>query len=76
MIDIDAIEARANAASAGPWDTMDDAIDAWHALPSPPCPLHEWLGMTWDEYRAWAENPAADAGATADAAPDAAEVSP
>lgn len=33
----------------------DDAIDAWHALPSPPpCPLHEWLGMTWEEYARWA----------------------
>ncbi len=38
---------------------IDRAIDAWHALPSPPpCPLHEWLGMTWEDYARWASSPA------------------
>lgn len=39
---------------------MDDAIDAWHAAqPDAELPLHEWLGMTWAEYKRWVEAPAA-----------------
>lgn len=31
-----------------------DLIDAWHAGASP-LPLHEYLGMSWDEYAQWLE---------------------
>jgi hypothetical protein len=41
---------------------IDDYIDRWHDSPegSPEAAmqLHEFLGMSWDEYRLWAEQPA------------------
>ena len=36
------------------YDDIDDYIDAWHEGDSP-LPLHEFLGMTWHEFRVWAE---------------------
>ena len=36
-------------------DKMDDEIDRWHtsAPPGSPAPLHEFLGLTWQEYKVW-----------------------
>jgi hypothetical protein len=40
---------------------IDDYIEAWHSLPDDSSEagqeLHEFLGMTWDEYRLWVERP-------------------
>jgi hypothetical protein len=40
---------------------IDEYISRWHSAPerSPAAAmeLHEFLGMTWDEYRIWAEHP-------------------
>lgn len=34
--------------------SIDDAIDAWHDNPDPHIgSLHEYLGLTWDEYKTW-----------------------
>ncbi len=44
---------RAGRASA---DDIDDYIDRWHAEPNPWGPkLHTWLGLTWEQYKQWAE---------------------
>jgi hypothetical protein len=37
-------------------DEIDDYIDAWHDSDSD-LELHEYLGMTWEEYSAWAVKP-------------------
>jgi hypothetical protein len=37
-------------------DDIDDYIDIWHDGDDPR-ELHEFLGMTWDEYRLWVERP-------------------
>jgi hypothetical protein len=37
-------------------DQMDDLIDRWHAGEGLGVPLSEWLGMTWDDYRAWVKD--------------------
>ena len=39
-------------------DDIDDYIDTWHRGDDPR-ELHEFLGMTWDEYRLWVERPVA-----------------
>jgi hypothetical protein len=31
------------------------AIEAWHDDPDTTLPLHEYLGMTWEQYATWAE---------------------
>lgn len=36
-------------------EAMDDSIDSWHA--DRDVPLHEWLGLTMEEYQQWAEDP-------------------
>lgn len=40
---------------------IDEAIDleisAWHNQKNPSGELHEWLGMTWEEYQQWAKDP-------------------
>lgn len=37
-------------------DTIDDHIDVWHNDANPFGPkLHEHLGMTWEQYKAWGE---------------------
>jgi hypothetical protein len=42
-------------------DDMDDYVDAWHGLsddaPEASLELHEYLGLTWDEYRRWGTHP-------------------
>ncbi|MGY1946670.1 hypothetical protein [Nocardia asiatica] len=40
-------------------DEIDDLIDAWHNGAGYGMPLYEYLGWTWNEYKAWVENPAA-----------------
>jgi hypothetical protein len=35
---------------------IDDWVDAWHSG-NDHLELHEFLGMTWDEYRLWTEKP-------------------
>ncbi len=32
---------------------IDDVVAAWHDDESITVPLHEYLGMTWDQYGAW-----------------------
>ena len=36
---------------------IDDEIDAWHEADTT-VPLHEWLGLTPDEYQLYVEKPA------------------
>ncbi|MFE9918541.1 hypothetical protein ACFYPG_25630 [Micromonospora sp. NPDC005553] len=42
-------------------DQIDDYIDRWHdspaGSPASSMELHEFLGMTWEEYRTWGERP-------------------
>ncbi len=35
---------------------IDDFIEVWHQAESE-LSLHEFLGMTWEEYSAWVRNP-------------------
>lgn len=35
---------------------IDDAIERWHEGSGMDVPLHEYLGWTWDEYRAWLQD--------------------
>ncbi|MFB6860487.1 hypothetical protein ACFCZQ_09320 [Streptomyces virginiae] len=42
--------------AVGPND-IDSYIDAWHDGEGAELELHEFLGMTWDEYRLWVEKP-------------------
>ena len=37
---------------------LDDAVDKWHTGNSK-LKLHEYLGMTWAEYKRWVEKPEA-----------------
>lgn len=39
-------------------DEYDDYVAAWHALPDEPSTpeLHEYLGVSWDEYQVVARN--------------------
>ena len=34
-------------------DDIDDFIDNWHEDGDITLELHEYLGMTWDEYESW-----------------------
>ena len=39
-------------------DDIDNYVDAWHdSGPDETRKLHEFLGMTWDEYARWVEDP-------------------
>lgn len=38
-------------------DAIDDAIDEWHTRPGTCEHLHDHLGMSWDEYRIWVQDP-------------------
>lgn len=40
---------------------MNDMIDAWHDGAGDGLELHEYLGMTWEEYAAWVEAPSKSA---------------
>ena len=39
------------------WDEIDDFIDLWH-LSNHTSSLHEFLGMSLEEYKLWVQNPA------------------
>ncbi|WP_107316338.1 hypothetical protein [Achromobacter xylosoxidans] len=36
---------------------IDDFVDAWHEGDGEGLELHEYLGMTWEEYSIWATSP-------------------
>ncbi|MHA7809286.1 MAG: hypothetical protein ACX933_05720 [Marinobacter adhaerens] len=38
-------------------DEIDDFVDRWHEDEDTDLELHEYLGMTWDEYSVWATKP-------------------
>lgn len=38
-------------------DEIDRFIEVWHTNRYEDRPLHEFLGMTWEEYAQWIENP-------------------
>ena len=38
-------------------DALDDLVDQWHEDPTITVPLHEYLGMTWEQYAAWVVDP-------------------
>ncbi|TDC02103.1 hypothetical protein E1091_01480 [Micromonospora fluostatini] len=40
-------------------DDIDTYICRWHDNPTIGGELHEYLGLTWDEYRRWAQAPEA-----------------
>lgn len=41
-------------------DEADDFVDLWHEGDGPDgMSLHEYLGLTWEEYGAWARDPGA-----------------
>lgn len=40
------------------WTDIDDWVDAWHES-GEDIDLHEFLGMSWDEYSLWVERPQA-----------------
>lgn len=41
------------------YEDLDDRVAEWHSAPegseAASMPLHQWLGMTEDEYKAWVE---------------------
>lgn len=38
-----------------PEQLADDLVDAWHNSPEDGRPLHEFMGMSWDQYKRWVE---------------------
>ena len=38
-------------------DEIDDFVEAWHGTEGA-TGLHEFLGMTWEEYQLWVSDPA------------------
>lgn len=38
-------------------DELVDLTGQWHESPDDGVPLHEFLGMTWAEYKRWTEEP-------------------
>ncbi len=38
-------------------DEIDDFVEQWHENDELNIELHEYLGMTWEEYSIWAMNP-------------------
>jgi hypothetical protein len=34
---------------------INDAIHDWHDSPPGAMPLHEFLGLTWEQYKSWVE---------------------
>jgi len=38
-------------------EAVDDWVEAWHEGEGLGMELHEYLGMTWDEYGDWARFP-------------------
>jgi hypothetical protein len=44
---------------------MEDWLARWHRGEGRGKPLHEWLGLTWEEYCSWAGGKATDAATVA-----------
>jgi len=38
-------------------DKLDELIDSWHEDNKTTLSLHEYLGMTWEEYSVWVMRP-------------------
>lgn len=38
-------------------DEIDGFVDSWHEDEDTDSELHEYLGMSWDEYSVWATRP-------------------
>lgn len=38
-------------------DEIDDFVERWHEDEETPLELHEYLGMTWEEYSLWSTRP-------------------
>lgn len=38
-------------------DEIDDFVESWHEDEGSNQELHEYLGMSWEEYSIWATNP-------------------
>lgn len=38
-------------------DSMDDWVHVWHTGPNVGIPLHEFLGLSWEEYKEWVQRP-------------------
>lgn len=38
-------------------DEIDDFVENWHEDEDSTQELHEYLGMSWEEYSVWATNP-------------------
>jgi hypothetical protein len=36
-------------------DNIDQRVEEWHAIIPSTVPLHEWLGLTWEQYARWGE---------------------
>jgi hypothetical protein len=39
------------------WTDIDDFVKAWHDNHGLGRELHDYLGLTWDEYALWVERP-------------------
>lgn len=50
-------EALAADDSSDPDESIDDWVDRWHNDKSTQLPLHEYLGMSWEQYGRWLEKP-------------------
>ena len=40
-------------------EDVDDWVEAWHESPAGSGELHDFLGLTWEEYGLWARDPEA-----------------
>lgn len=45
----------ASAEEQARFNAIDEAVDAWHTNYFINCQLHEFLGWTWEEYKAFVE---------------------
>jgi hypothetical protein len=41
-------------------ERMEDWLARWHRGEGRGKPLHEWLGLSWEEYTKWSEGKATD----------------
>jgi hypothetical protein len=39
------------------WTDIDDFVEAWHQAGGFGQELHDYLGLTWNEYALWVERP-------------------
>ena len=51
------IDAALRGQIADPDEEIDRYIAVWHDLPGDQPSLHDWLGMTWEEYSLFVERP-------------------